>query len=163
MSQDCYDSPLFLLIEETTEREQVKRRDIDGLGSVWEIYRGKSREQLLALLIKSFPQLIFGYESNPIEDKIRGTWTKKDHRHWTFPSDIDIKEVLDWLYLGEWILYPSTKVIDIPYINNNDKKMLSFMNTNHIPLVVLSFSDDDFWLVFYSCGILPTNSSSKPH
>lgn len=111
------------------------------------------RQNLLREILKEFSQVFLQYNENPVDDNLSGYWQKYGRQIWLIPQDVDINELYNWLYLGNWFFYVLHKGQKFDQTNEqlvnfqNQLKMLEFMKENSISFLLSAFHDNDPWFV----------------
>ena len=126
----------------------------DDCESVW-ILDGHARAvedckvEILGALLSERADLIVVYEESPQESAGSGSWPRAGESGWRVPQAVDPKEMLAWLYLGNWQLYPAAHPIGrIPdLVRASPGVAQRFLASKDLPLIIDSFHDDDCWAV----------------
>ncbi len=113
---------------------------------------------LLSICLSSDLGCYLNYSANPIEDQLAGCWSRVDDDVWLVSQTADLRELIDWLRLGNWILYLSAKPQNEPFVASVGPKFVEFgrVLTEEVPLIVAAYHDSDAW---YCCLQHPTCQS----
>jgi hypothetical protein len=108
----------------------------------------KIEENIISNIIISTAMLHLQYSENPLEDGISGQWKCIDSDFWAVPSDVNVSELIKWLYFGNWVIYEKRNVNSdvwrMPSVSEPAKIVESVLDFG-IQWALYSFHDNSPW------------------
>jgi hypothetical protein len=83
---------------------------------------------------------------------------------WLVPKSQSGQLLLEWLYMGNWVLYPGKNPISrlIDFARASAESVSMFVEQHDIPFLIDSFHDDVSWTVAVRRGLVP-DVAQQPH
>jgi hypothetical protein len=137
---------------------------VDANLPVWELRssffqlkpRASNADQLhvLHLLRGAFSalQTVVCYSENPIEDGIGGHWEQMATDTWRVPSTVTLESLLNWLYLGNWVMYSGPELVEASLLSAihsapSGRRAVEIVTRFNMDFIIASFHDDALWTI----------------
>ena len=112
----------------------------------WELRPTREqKEAILTTVVRSNGNLRLFYRENP-SIEMNG-WSGHAGSGYVIPPEVDIEELVNFLYLGGWTIANITSGVSDLICSLGLENIFAFMETHSINVVVASFWDDIEWTV----------------
>ena len=132
---------------------------VSGAVGVWDLRAGvlcqkrvaQSQLQLLSSLIATSGLCVLWYSENPLKDALIGSWSIVGKDTYVIPRDCDVRELLNWLCLGNWLIGVTAYARDTePALLNASVDVSSLrrrMLAQKVSAVVSASHDSGIWRI----------------
>ena len=132
---------------------KYKSQGINGNGSVWRLDGnrpevGRCKDELLTTICQECSPFVH-YDDEPPSGGSLASCRMISPGVWRIPLGATGKDLLSWLYMGNWQLYVADEVLTslLDLCRSKQIEVEAFVQQSRVRLVIDSFHDDTSWSI----------------